>query len=107
MRRVFHPTVKAEDVAPGTGLAVQAGSEDDCVVFRTEDGSCFAIGRLCPHQNEPLDMGRLEGCEAVCRRHHLRFDVRTGECTNAGGYAIRTYPVEVREGRVYVGIWEE
>lgn len=86
---------------------MRVGDDDDCVVFRTTDDRVYATGLLCPHQNEPLDQGHLEGDEVVCRRHHLRFDIRSGDCTNAFGFSLRTFEVKVSEGVVHVGRWED
>src|ERR1051325_9780742 len=105
MHKQFYRVARTDDIEPGSGVLVTLGHETDCALFRTEDGRYFATGALCSHQNEPLDHGHLEGCEVVCRRHHLRFDLRTVECTNAGGYAIQIYDVKVEGDEVYVGCW--
>ncbi|MCC6731337.1 MAG: Rieske 2Fe-2S domain-containing protein [Chthonomonadales bacterium] len=107
MRKVFHRVAAHDAVVPGTGIPVVAGGENDCVLFRTIEGAYHATGALCPHQNEPLDRGRLEGREVVCRRHHLRFDLASGACTNAGGFDLRTFEVRVESDGVYIGVWED
>lgn len=107
MRKVFHHVARIGEVAPGTGKVVALGANDACALFCTVDGGYYATGLLCPHQNEPLDRGRLEGCEVICRRHHLRFDLRTGDCTNAGGYSLRTLEVRIEGESIYVGQWED
>jgi nitrite reductase/ring-hydroxylating ferredoxin subunit len=107
MRKVFHRVAQVGDIPPGTGRLVQVGEETDCALFCTEDGRYYATGALCSHQNEPLDRGRLEGCEVICRRHHLRFDLRTGNCTNAGGYGLRTFEVRIEGDDILVGDWED
>jgi len=107
MRKVFYPVARKSEIPAGTGRIVTPGPHPPCVVFVTEDGKCFATTPLCPHMNEPLDRGRLEGCEVVCRRHHLRFDLATGECTNAGGYWLQTLEVLTNGEEILVGIWED
>lgn len=107
MRKVFHLVALADDLPPGEGRLVTVGGCSDFALFRAEDGGYYAAYPLCPHQNEPLDRGHLEGCEVICRRHHLRFDLRTGDCTNAAGYSMQTYDVRVKDGQVYIGLWEE
>lgn len=107
MRKVFHHVARIGEVTPGTGKVVALGANDACALFCTADGGYYATGLLCPHQNEPLDRGRLEGCEVICRRHHLRFDLRTGDCTNAGGYSLRTLEVRIEGESIYVGRWED
>lgn len=107
MRKVYYRVARVGEIMPGTGVRVALGSNDDCALFCTADGRYYATGALCPHQNEPLDRGHLEGCEVVCRRHHLRFDIRSGDCTNAGGFSLQTLEVKVEEGDIYIGQWED
>ena len=107
MRKVFHRAVSVSDIPAGSGKRVPVAGEGDLVIYHTADGRFHASVHLCPHQNEPLDLARLEGCEVICRRHHLRFRLPDGECTNAGGFWLKTYEVRVEGTDVMVGVWEE
>jgi nitrite reductase/ring-hydroxylating ferredoxin subunit len=107
MRKVFYPVARLGEIAPGEGKLVAVGDDRDCALFHTADGRYFAATSLCPHQNEPLDRGCLEGCEVVCRRHHLRFNLATGDCTNAGGFWLKTYEVRIDGDDVLIGDWED
>jgi nitrite reductase/ring-hydroxylating ferredoxin subunit len=107
MRKVFYPVARVGEIEPGTGRLVKIGEDSDCALFRTEEGDYYAAGSLCPHHNEPLDRGRLEGCEVICRRHHLRFDLRNGDCTNAGGYSLRVLEIRIEDGQILIGDWED
>ena len=105
MHKVFYKVARVGDIIPGTGKTVRVGNETDCALFCTEAGEYYATGALCSHQNEPLDCGRLEGREVICRRHHLRFDLRSGDCTNAGGYGLRTFDVKIEGDDIFVADW--
>ncbi len=107
IKKVWYRVADAADIAPGAGLKVKVGTDDDCAVFRTVSGEFYAAGILCPHQNELLDRGRLEECEVICRRHHLRFDLRSGNCTNACGYSLRTFELREEFGEIFVARWED
>lgn len=107
MKVVYYSAARVGEISPGTGIRLKAGEHDDIALFCTTEGLYRATGSLCPHQNEPLDIARLEGEEVICRRHHLRFDLLSGECTNACGYSIQTLPVIEENGNVMVGFWEE
>ena len=74
MRKVFYEVARTGEIPAGTGKHVTVGDESDCVLYHTEDGGYFASGALCPHQNEPLDCGHLEGCEVICRAHHTHVE---------------------------------
>ncbi|MBT5019577.1 MAG: Rieske 2Fe-2S domain-containing protein, partial [Planctomicrobium sp.] len=43
------------------------------------------------------------GCELTCPRHGAKFNVKTGAPTKMPATEpVRTFPVEVRDGAVYV-----
>ena len=107
MRKVFLRAATIHDIPQGTGKRVNVGDEGELVIYHAADGNFYASVSLCPHQNEPLDLARLEGCEVICRRHHLRFSLPSGDCTNAGGFWLKTYEVKVDGEDVLVGVWEE
>ncbi len=67
-------------------------------------GTYYALDNVCPHAGYSLHKGRLDDHVVTCILHGAEFDVRTGEhisdpklCEND-----RTYPVEVRDGAVYI-----
>lgn len=84
-------------------------------------GEFFALRNICPHQYGPVCAGHampmivsdpsrtLEIDEQrlviVCPWHSWEFDARTGRPIWAdANYRLRTYPTEVRDGRVLVGL---
>ena len=107
MRKVFHRAARVDEIPSGTGRQVQVPGEGNVVVYHAENGGFYASTSLCPHQNERLDLARLEGCEVICRRHYLRFDLPSGNCTNAGGFCLKTYDVRVEGEEILVGVWED
>ena len=107
MRRAYYKVARVGDIPPGQGKLVTVGADEDCALFCTSEGEYFATTSLCPHQNEPLDRGCLEGREVICRRHHLRFDLRSGDCTNAGGFWLKTLEVRIEGDDILVGVWED
>jgi nitrite reductase/ring-hydroxylating ferredoxin subunit len=80
----------------------------------------FALANLCAHQRGPLCRGTLsprlesrepgsmelaEGAPVIaCPWHGWEFDVRTGRAVWDEGYAVRTYPVQVEDGRILVDL---
>jgi 3-phenylpropionate/trans-cinnamate dioxygenase ferredoxin component len=66
------------------------------------DGSFYAIDDLCTHDGGPLDLGMLEGYCAVCPRHGATFDVRTGAPTMPAIMPVTTYPINERDGELYI-----
>ena len=73
-------------------------------VFRTEDGEFYAVDDTCTHQDASLADGWLEGCLIECPLHSSRFDLRTGAVDGPPARVpVRTHPVEVRDGMLYIG----
>ncbi len=71
-------------------------------IFRTRQG-IFACDNRCPHQGYALVRGDVRDGELTCAWHNWKFDLATGSC-RYGGENIRTYPVQVRDGQVFLDI---
>lgn len=77
--------------------------DDEEVAVIKCDGGIYAIQDICTHDGGELTGGLIDGCEIECPRHSARFDIRTGEVLCPPAFEpIATYPVEIRDGRVYV-----
>lgn len=107
------------DLAPGTRLNVQVGRLS-VAVFNVA-GQFHAIYGRCPHQGAPLSRGKLQGtviCNretnwetqwahegevVVCPGHAMEFHLTTGYAFGYG-FNLRTFPVSVEEGSVYLHV---
>jgi nitrite reductase/ring-hydroxylating ferredoxin subunit/ferredoxin-thioredoxin reductase catalytic subunit len=88
-----------DDLADGQARHVKIGSRDLALV-RTE-GEYFALSNLCRHAHGPLAEGFVDGYTLICPWHGWRYDVRDGS-TDHPDADVRTYPVAVRGGEVFV-----
>ena len=72
-------------------------------LFDTPRG-VLACNNRCPHEGYPLREGSLdERCILTCNWHNWKFDLQSG--TNLyGGERLRTWPVEIRGGEVWVDL---
>jgi naphthalene 1,2-dioxygenase ferredoxin component len=85
----------------GTSVLVQGR---DVALFRVGD-AVYAIDNLCSHGQARLCDGFVEGHEIECPLHQGRFDLRTGQPTcEPAVQAVKTYPVRIDGGRVYVSL---
>ena len=90
--------VPADDVV---GLVV-SGLD---IAFYKVEGAIYATDNICTHGHGRLCDGFLEGYEIECPLHQGMFDVRTGAPTCAPATeAIRSYPVKIEAGRVFVSL---
>ena len=75
------------------------------VVLANVDGDIYALEDQCSHEEYPLSDGSLEGSDVVCTYHGARFDACTGARKALPAVMpVRSFPVEIREGEVYVDI---
>lgn len=102
----FVEIAPASELPNGERLFVEV-SDRPIVIFNIA-GQFFAIGDVCTHDNGPLGDGTLEGYNIVCPRHGAEFDVRTGKVMELPAVEdIPAYPVQVRDGIIYLGVPKE
>ncbi|GLZ48818.1 bifunctional 3-phenylpropionate/cinnamic acid dioxygenase ferredoxin subunit [Actinomycetospora sp. NBRC 106375] len=88
------------DIPVGESVRVQGSVP--IAVFNA-DGELYAIDDTCTHQDASLSDGWLEGCAVECPLHAACFDLRTGRPSGPPAKkAVRTHPVSVVDGLVYV-----
>ncbi|MDJ1432343.1 Rieske (2Fe-2S) protein [Halostagnicola sp. A-GB9-2] len=75
----------------GTALAVFA-----------HEGEIRAVDNRCPHMGFPLAEGTVEDGILTCHWHHARFELSCGDTFDPWADDVQTYPVEIRDGTVYV-----
>ncbi len=96
----------ASELPNGERLFVDMG--DKPIVIFNIAGQLFAIGDVCTHDDGPLGDGVIEGNNIVCPRHGAEFDVRTGQAVQMPAVVdIPAYPVQVRDGNIFVGMPKE
>ncbi len=102
----FVEVAPVSELPNGERLFVELG-DLPIVVFNIA-GQIFAIGDVCTHDNGPLGDGMIEGYNVVCPRHGAEFDVRTGKSMQMPAIVdIPAYPVQVRDGNIFVGVPKE
>jgi nitrite reductase/ring-hydroxylating ferredoxin subunit len=90
------------ELAPGEGRVVEAAGRT-LAVFNVA-GTYYALDNACSHRGGPLGEGDLEGPVVVCPWHAWRWDVTTGANVNNPAVRMACFPVEVRDGGVFVAV---
>lgn len=99
----FAEIVPASELPNGERLFVDIG--DKPIVIFNIAGQFFAIGDVCSHDEGPLGDGTVEGNNVVCPRHGGEFDIRSGQAVQMPAVVdIPAYPVQVRDGVIFVGL---
>ena len=106
---------RVEEVPPGHTKYVCSG--DQPVILANWQGEIFAFAGICPHQKRALEGATLWEHLLDCPWHHFQFDIRTGEnhfpknvypadLPELRGQIqpLETYPVEVRNGEIWVDL---
>jgi naphthalene 1,2-dioxygenase system ferredoxin subunit len=92
----------AADAVPEEDVIAVAIAGKEVALYGV-DGEVYATDNICTHGHARLCDGFLEGTEIECPLHQGKFDVRTGKAMCAPlTEDIRTYPVKIENGRVYV-----
>jgi len=91
------------------GACVSLGDEQIAIFNFSRRGEWYATENRCPHKQQmALSRGMTgsvgEQCEpkVACPFHKKTFSLVTGECLSGEEYRIRTYPVKVKDGKVYI-----
>ncbi|MCB0126667.1 MAG: Rieske (2Fe-2S) protein, partial [Caldilineaceae bacterium] len=83
-------------------LTVQV--EDHTVALFEHDGQIYGVDNRCPHMGFPLDKGTVQDGILTCYWHYARFDLATGGTFDQFADDVRSFPVEVRDGDIYVDV---
>ncbi|SOE96014.1 Ferredoxin subunit of nitrite reductase or a ring-hydroxylating dioxygenase [Burkholderia sp. D7] len=104
MTRQWMKIIELIEVSADDVVAVRAGDRE--LAIYGVDGEVFATDNICTHGHARLCDGFVEGHEIECPLHQGRFDIRSGKAMCEPLTAdIRTYPVKIENGSVYVDIW--
>jgi 3-phenylpropionate/trans-cinnamate dioxygenase ferredoxin subunit len=91
------------DIKPGKAIRVEIG--DEPVAIFNVDGTLYAIGDTCTHEEASLSEGDVYGDCVECPLHGAEFDLKTGEPrTLPAVVPVPTYPVKVEGEDVLIGV---
>ena len=89
------------DEVRGRGCTVVTGGGHTMAVFPW--GEDFAaVDNRCPHMGFPLDRGTVSNGILTCHWHHARFDLSSGGTFDPFADDVRSFPVSVTDGDVWV-----
>jgi nitrite reductase/ring-hydroxylating ferredoxin subunit len=96
------------DVADSSHMRVDIPGIGAVAVYNVES-QFYVTDDACTHLQASLgDEGFLEGHVVQCTWHNGKFDIRTGEVLGPPCPSpLRTYPVTVKDGAIFVSAEEE
>ena len=103
--RIWYKALDREELPDGRVKPITCAHKTICMT--RHNGTYAALDNKCPHQGGPLGEGSIENEWLRCPWHGWDFDPLTGK--PPGGYddGVETYPVEVRDDGIYVGLVPE
>ncbi len=90
------------EVEAENSLTVQA--ESNVVVLFKFEGQVYAVDNRCPHMGFPLDKGTVSDGILTCHWHHARFDLASGGTFDQWADDVRSFPVKVEDGQVWLDL---
>jgi nitrite reductase/ring-hydroxylating ferredoxin subunit len=103
MSAEFVTLAKTTDIPIGRMAGFDIGNTR--VAVANVDGTFYAFGDTCTHEECPLSDGELDHATVICPCHLGQFDVRTGEVLAPPPLvAVSTYRVRVEDGFVQVAL---
>jgi nitrite reductase (NADH) small subunit len=79
-------------------LPVRGGAE--IAIFRTANGSVYALVNKCPHKGGPLSQGIVHDTSVTCPLHNWRISLVTGLALGEDKGCVPTIPVKIEGGRI-------
>ena len=98
----WHKIPDVQDLHKPFIKKVKAGGKSICLVGY--EGKVYAIGATCPHAGAELSGGWCKDGKIICPFHRYSYSLETGRGDPGQNDYVDTYPVEIREDGVYVGI---
>jgi nitrite reductase/ring-hydroxylating ferredoxin subunit len=96
----FRHAIASEALWSGEKLGLILDGE--AILLVHIDGRFHAYEDRCLHKQVPLSDGELSGNVLRCSVHDWEYDMNTGDCINPQHRCLRRYPVEIREGAVFI-----
>lgn len=105
----WFPACKTEDVPANGGVCVKHNNDQIALFHFARRNEWFATQNMCPHRKQMALSRGMIGSQngepkVACPFHKKIFSLVTGKCLNDEECAIKTYPVKVETGIVFIGM---
>ncbi len=101
---------RVEDIPSNGGACVLLDDKQIAIFHFTRRGEWYATENRCPHKQQMALSRGITGSlgpegepKVACPFHKKTFSLETGACLSGEDYRIQTYPIKIRNGKVYIG----
>ena len=99
----WYKITEVENIPQMGSRKVEIG-EVEIAIFKTRDGSIFAINNVCPHKKGKLSEGLVHDKQVTCPLHSWEIDLTTGEALGNDSGCTGVYETKIEDGIVYLKI---
>ena len=108
-KQVWFKACRTEDVPADGGVAIKYQQDQIAIFYFARKNEWYATQNQCPHKMQMILSRGLVGDHAgepkvVCPFHKQTFSLKSGQSLSGDCDHIRTYPVKVEDGIVYVDV---
>ena len=101
-----------EDVPTNGGVCVKYEHTQIALFHFARRNEWYATQNECPHRKQmALSRGMIGSLhdepKVACPFHKKTFSLATGECLSGDECSIKTYPVKVEDGKVFIKVGSE
>ncbi|PJZ27289.1 nitrite reductase (NAD(P)H) small subunit [Leptospira hartskeerlii] len=106
---VWIPVSTVSEFPEDGGVCAKVYGEQIAIFHFSSRNEWYACENKCPHTGDMVlargMIGDSQGEPKVaCPMHKKSFSLRTGACISGEEYTVKTYPVHIEDGTVYIGI---
>ncbi|WP_421715859.1 nitrite reductase small subunit NirD [Arcobacter arenosus] len=92
------------DNIPSMGSRKIEFGDTEIAIFKTKDGSIFAINNVCPHKQGNLSEGLVHEHIVTCPLHNWDVDLASGEALGDDHGCTNVYKTKIEDNIVYLEI---
>jgi nitrite reductase (NADH) small subunit len=97
------------EIPDNGGVCVKYNDEQIALFYFTRRSEWYATQNECPHRRQMALSRGMIGTQSdepkiACPFHKKTFSLVTGACLNGDECSLKTYPVKLEDGKVYIGV---
>lgn len=89
---------------PSMGSRVVQYGDIEIAIFKTRDGSIFAINNQCPHKKGKLSEGLVHGTNVTCPMHNWDIDLKNGQALGNDSGCTNVYESKIQNNILYINL---
>jgi 3-phenylpropionate/trans-cinnamate dioxygenase ferredoxin subunit len=101
MDTAYEAVAEVGELSPGQMKKIRPGGKR--LLLCNAEGDYYAVDELCSHEDYSLYLGCIQDRKIKCSLHGSYFDLVSGApLVDPADAPIRTYPVKISDGRIWV-----